>query len=89
MPKKIKKKFLVSEVNASEIAAVNCLYYEGNAYHGKSMRYETVLRLSMSVREIFYDPIDFVGISKYAKRAVVQISTVVLPAHHAGCQSVL
>ena len=49
MPKKIQKKFLVSEVNASEIAAVNCLYYEGNACHGKSMRYETVLRLSMSV----------------------------------------
>ena len=35
MPKKIQKKFLVSEVNASEIAAVNCLCYEGNACHGK------------------------------------------------------
>ena len=57
MPEKIQKKFLVSEVNASEIAAVNCLYYEGNACQGKSMRYGTVLRLCMSVREIFSNAI--------------------------------
>ena len=38
MQKKIEKKFLVSEIIASEIAAVNCLYYKGNASHGKSMR---------------------------------------------------
>ena len=38
MQKKIKKKFLVSEKIASEMAAVNCLYYEGNTCHGKSMR---------------------------------------------------
>ena len=37
MPKKIQKKFLVSEVIASEMAAVNCLYYERNTCHGKSM----------------------------------------------------
>ena len=37
MPKKIEKKFLVSEIIASEMAAVNCLYYEGNTSHGKSM----------------------------------------------------
>ena len=30
MQKKIQKKFLVSEIIASEMAAVNCLYYEGN-----------------------------------------------------------
>ena len=38
MQKKIEKKFLVFEIIASEIAAVNCLYYEGHTCHGKSMR---------------------------------------------------
>ena len=38
MQKKIEKKFLVSEIIASEMAAVNCLYYEGNTCHGKSVR---------------------------------------------------
>ena len=38
MQKKIQKKFLVSQIIASGITALNCLYYEGNACHGKSMR---------------------------------------------------
>ena len=38
MEKKIQKKFLVSEIIASEMAAVNFLYYEGNTSHGKAMR---------------------------------------------------
>ena len=38
MEKKIEKKSLVSEIIASEMAAVNCLYYEGNTCHGKSVR---------------------------------------------------
>ena len=38
MQKKIQKKFLVSEIIASEMAAVNYLYYEGNTCHGKSIR---------------------------------------------------
>ena len=38
MQKKIQKKLVVFEIIASEIAAVNCLYYEGNTCHGKSMR---------------------------------------------------
>ena len=38
MQKKIPKKFLVSEIIASEMPAVNCLYYEGNTYQSKSMR---------------------------------------------------
>ena len=89
MQNKIEKKFLVSQIMASGMAAVNCFYYEGNACHNKSMPSETVLRLWLSVREIFSDPIVFRDINKYAKRAVIQFSTVVLPAHHAGCQSVL
>ena len=38
MQKKIKKRFLISEIIASEMAAVNCLYYEGNTCQGKSTR---------------------------------------------------
>ena len=38
MLKKIQKKFLVSEIIASQMAAINCLYSEGNTCHGKSMR---------------------------------------------------
>ena len=63
MQKKFQKKFLVSEIIASEMAAVNCLYYEGNACHNKSMRSGTVLRLCMSVREIFSNAIAFTMIN--------------------------
>ena len=37
MQKKIEKNFLVFGIIASEMAAVNCLYYEGNTCHGNSM----------------------------------------------------
>ena len=37
MQRKIQKIFLVSEIIASEMAAVNCLSYEGNTCHGQSM----------------------------------------------------
>ena len=37
MQRKIEKIFLVSEIIASEMAAVKCLYYEGNTCHGQSM----------------------------------------------------
>ena len=38
MQNKIEKKFLVSEITASEMAPVNCLYYKGNTCRGQSMR---------------------------------------------------
>ena len=63
MQKKIEQKFLVSQIIESEMAAVNCLYYEGNACHNKSMRSETVLRLCISVREIFSNAIAFTMIN--------------------------
>ena len=37
MLRKIQKIFLPSEIIASEMAAVKCLYYEGNTCHGQSM----------------------------------------------------
>ena len=63
MQKKIQKKFLVAEIIASEMAAVNCLYYEENTCHSQSMPYETVLRLCISVREIFSNAISFTVIN--------------------------
>ena len=33
--KKVEKKFLVCEIIASEMPAVNCPYYEGNTCHGQ------------------------------------------------------
>ena len=63
MQKKIEKKFLVSQIIASGMAAVNCFYYEGNALHKKSMPSETVLILCMSVIEIFCNAIAFTMIN--------------------------
>ena len=37
MKRKIQKIFFVSEIIASEMAAVNCRYYEGNICRGQSM----------------------------------------------------
>ena len=38
MKERIDQKFLVSQIMASEMAAVNCLCYEGSTCHGQSMR---------------------------------------------------
>ena len=52
MQKKFEKKFLVSEIIASEMAAVNCLSYEGNACHNKSMRFRSSFKtLHVSKRD--------------------------------------
>ena len=37
MQTKIEKIILVTDIIASEMAAVNCLYYEGNTCHGQSI----------------------------------------------------
>ena len=37
MQRKIEKTFLFSDIIASEMAAVNCLFYEGNTCHGQSI----------------------------------------------------
>ena len=38
MQKTNQNKFFVFEIVASQMAALNCLYYEGNTCHGKSIR---------------------------------------------------
>ena len=37
MQKENQKRFLVTEIIASELAALNSFYYEGNTCHGHSM----------------------------------------------------
>ena len=59
----MEKKFLVSEVIAREIAAVNCLYFKGKSCHGKSWPEVTVFRLCIRVREIFSNAIAFTVIN--------------------------
>ena len=53
------------------------------------MRWQTVLSLFISITEIFSNPTAFTVINNYAKGGVVQISTVLVPVHHAARQSVL
>ena len=88
MQKKIQKKFLVSEITASEVAAVKCLYYEGNTCHSQSMRQETVLRLCISVREIVPTQLPSQW-SKTFNGGVLHIWTVLVAVHEAASQSVL
>ena len=38
MQKKFEKNFLVCEIKASEMAAVNCFYYKGSNCDGQSIR---------------------------------------------------
>ena len=38
MQNKSERKIFFSKIIAFEMAAVNCLYLEGNTYHDKSMR---------------------------------------------------
>ena len=63
MQRKIENFFLVSEIIASEMAAVNCLYYERNTCHSQSMSLEKVLRLCISVKKIFSNEIAFTVIN--------------------------
>ena len=37
MQTKIEIEFLVSEIIASKLSALNCFYYEGNTSHAQSM----------------------------------------------------
>ena len=89
MQTKIEIEFLVSEIIASKLAALNCFYYEGNTSHAQSMPQQTLFRLCISVREIFSDPIAFTVINNYAKGGVVQISAAVVPVQRDAGGSLL
>ena len=53
MQKKIRKKFFVSELIGSELASLNCLYSEQDAFHLQAMCWQAVPRLFISIRETF------------------------------------
>ena len=79
MQQKFQKKFLLFQIIASDLAALNCLHQEENTCDGPSMRQQTVFSLFISIREISSNPTAFTVINNYAKGGVVQISTVLLP----------
>ena len=79
MQQKFQKKFLLFQIIASDLAALNCLHQEENTCDGQSMRQQTVFSLFISIREISSNPTAFTVINNYAKGGVVQISTVLLP----------
>ena len=71
--------FFISAIIASELVVLNCLYKEENICHWQSMCRETVLKISLSLREAFSNLVAFTVINKYGKVGVVQISTVFGP----------
>ena len=85
MQKKIQKNFLVFQIIASDLAALNFLHYEGNTCHEQSMRWQTVLSVFIPITEIFSNPTALIVINNYAKGGVVHISTVLLPVQHTAC----
>ena len=82
MQTKIQKRFLVSEIIASELAALNSFYYEGNTCHGESIGWQILLRLFMWGRDIFSYPIALTMITNYARSGLAQIWTLLVPVHH-------
>ena len=51
--KKLRNRFFVSEIFASEDVAVKCLYKEENTCYRQSMSWQTALRFCISLRELF------------------------------------
>ena len=68
MQKKIQIKILVSEIIASELAPLNCLYYEGNTCHGREVNALTnSFKTLHIIKRDFFQPLAFTMINNYAK----------------------
>ena len=89
MQKQVRKKIFVSEIIASELAVLNCLYYEKSVCYRPSICQQIFWRHCMSQREIFSNSLAFAVINKYGKRSAVQILPVFGPPYHIACQKVL
>ena len=89
MQKKMEIKFFLSQIIASELAALSCVYHERNPCHGQSMQKQTVLRLCISLRVIFSNLIVLTVINEYDKGLAIQISTVLVLVHYAARRSIL
>ena len=64
MHKKIEKKFLVFDKNASELFTVNCLYQEENTFYRQWLCKQKGLRLCMSLRVTLSNSIIFAMINE-------------------------
>ena len=67
MPKQVQKMFFVSEIIASGLAFLNCLYQEENTCHRQAMCQELILSICISLRRIFSNSIAFTVINRYFK----------------------
>ena len=86
MQQKIQKSFFVSEIIASELVSLNCLYEETDTFRRQPMCYKAVPRFCMSIRETFADSTDLAVINKFDKRPVMHISTVLGHVYHVACR---
>ena len=86
MQQKIQKSFFVSEIIASELVSLNCLYEETDTFRRQPMCYKAVPRFCMSIRETFSNSISLAVIDEYDKGAVMQISTVLGHVYHVACR---
>ena len=89
MEQVIEKMFSPSEIIASELAVLKCVYLEENICHGQSIYEETVLITCISLREDFGNSIAFTVMNKSGKGGVDQISTVFGPPYFVSCRRVL
>ena len=72
----LQRNLSVSYKIAFELVAVNCHFYERNAWNWPSMGNETVLRFYFSLRETFSNSISATVIKKSDKSAAMHISAV-------------
>ena len=89
MEPKIEKKLFVSEIIASQLVSLNCLYSEQVTFHQQPMSSQAVPRFSMSIGETFSKWIDLAMIVEYDKGAVAKIWTVLGHVYHVSCRRVL
>ena len=89
MEKEIRKKFFLFEIIASELVALNCLYYADIASHRLSICEQTTLVFFVSLKGTFPIATTFTVINKYSKGAVIQIATVFRYICHVVCRKVL
>ena len=89
MPQKIQKKFFVSEILASELLSLNCVFQEQDTCHGQPTCSEAVATFGMSIRETFSNSVVLKVINEFDKGAVMQIPTVLEHVYHVACRRVL
>ena len=70
MQPEVEKKCFVSDIIASELVLLNCLYSEQDTFQRHPMCKQAVGRLCMSIRDTIANSIELAVINEYDKRAV-------------------